>query len=106
MSYGITYMMVGTLGSSLTPPSSFRNVHQLTKVLRVAQLSGLAFGLSVAGAIFLNLAQEKLIALLPSVPKDQIQQFISGTSGALFNTLSTNDKHQALVILVDTLRTT
>ena len=106
MSYGITYMMVGTLGSSQTPSSSFRNVHQLTKVLRAAQLSGLAFGLSVAGAIFLNLAQEKLMVLLQSVPKDEIQQFISGTSGALFNTLNTNDKHQALVILVDTLRTT
>lgn len=35
MSYGITYTMVGTLESSLSPPCSFRNVHQLTEVLRV-----------------------------------------------------------------------
>ena len=71
-----------------------------------AQLSGLAFGLSVAGAIFLNLAQNQLIVLLPTVPKDQLQQFISGTSGALFNTLSPDDRHAALVILVDSLKQT
>ena len=85
-----------------------RSAHfnQLIKYPQKAQLSGLAFGLSVAGAIFLNLAQNQLTVLLPTIPKDQIQQFISGTSGALFHTLSPDDRHSALVILVDSLRTT
>jgi len=106
MSYGITYMMVGTSNSPIPNPAFIHSSHPANKIAQIAQLSGLAFGLSVAGAIFLNLAQNQLTVLLPTVPKDQIQQLISGTSGALFSTLGPDDRHQALVILVNSLRTT
>lgn len=71
-----------------------------------AQLSGLTLGLSVAGAIFLNLAQNQLTVLLPGMPKEQIQQLVSGTSGPLFRSLQPDVRDQALAIIVDSLRTT
>ena len=65
-----------------------------------AQLCGLAFGLSVAGAIFINLAELGLRELLPNQPLGEIQQVISGTSGSLFTSLSPRLKEQALEVIV------
>ncbi|KAL8680154.1 MAG: hypothetical protein Q9186_003621 [Xanthomendoza sp. 1 TL-2023] len=65
-----------------------------------AQLSGLAFGLSVAGAIFLNLAQNALKNLLPDIPLSSIQQIISGTSGGVLSSLPPDLRQQALEAIV------
>lgn len=72
----------------------------------IAQLCGLALGLSVAGAIFLNLAEDRLAVLLPAIPRAELQQFVSGTSSSLFDTLAPDIRAQALDILVEALRTT
>ncbi|KAL8910405.1 MAG: hypothetical protein Q9172_007842 [Xanthocarpia lactea] len=75
-------------------------------LMLVAQLSGLTLGLSVAGAVFLNLAQNDLFAILTDVPRQDIQQLVSGTSSALFASLSADVREQALGAIVKALRTT
>ena len=66
----------------------------------LAQLSGLAFGLSVGGAIFLNECIHGLTALLPSTPVEEIQQVVAGTSGTFLAQLSPLLKEQALAAIV------
>ena len=73
----------------------------LTHNFPTAQLSGLAFGLSIAGALFLNLAQNALKILLPDTPLTEIQQIISGTSGGFLSSLPPELRQQALDIIVD-----
>ena len=69
--------------------------------LFLAQLCGLSFGLSIAGAIFLNVAQNALADLLPNTPLPQIQQIISGTSGGFLNSLNPELRAKALELIVN-----
>lgn len=46
----------------------------------VAQYSGIALGLAVSGAVFINRALTSLESLLPMVPTDQLNALISGKS--------------------------
>ena len=73
---------------------------QLTCYCTPAQLCGLSFGLSIAGAIFLNFAQNALKGLLPDTPLSQIQQIISGTSGGFLQTLAPDLREKALGLIV------
>ena len=82
------------------------SIHANTLRLNLAQLSGLTLGLSVAGAVFLNLAQNDLTTLLPNVGQEEVQQLISGTSSSLFTSLPADIRAQALAIIVNSLRTT
>ncbi|KAL8886259.1 MAG: hypothetical protein Q9192_006515 [Flavoplaca navasiana] len=75
-------------------------------LMLVAQLSGLTLGLSVAGAVFLNLATNDLNVILTDVPTQDIQQLVSGTSNALFSSLPDDIRYQALEIIVNALRRT
>ncbi|KAL8836062.1 MAG: hypothetical protein Q9176_006519 [Flavoplaca citrina] len=75
-------------------------------LMLVAQLSGLTLSLSVAGAVFLNLATNDLNFILTDVPKQEIQQLVSGTSNALFSSLPDDIRYQALEIIVNALRRT
>jgi hypothetical protein len=60
----------------------------------------MTLGLSISGAIFVNLASKDLFALLPEYPQSQVSQIVSGTSGQLLSSLSENLRDQALVIIV------
>ncbi|KAL8878107.1 MAG: hypothetical protein Q9198_004019, partial [Flavoplaca austrocitrina] len=75
-------------------------------LMLVAQLSGLTLGLSIAGAVFLNLATNDLSVILTNVPESDIQQLVSGTSSAIFSSLPDDVRQQALEIIVNALRTT
>ncbi|KAL8991351.1 MAG: hypothetical protein Q9169_007894, partial [Polycauliona sp. 2 TL-2023] len=75
-------------------------------LMLVAQLSGLTLGLSVAGAVFLNLATHDLRAILTDVSQQEIQQLVSGTSNALFASLPEDIRAEALGAIVKALRTT
>ncbi|KAF3385247.1 Efflux pump roqT [Penicillium rolfsii] len=69
-------------------------------LMLLAQLSGMTLGLSVSGAIFVNIASNNLFALLPEYPKSQVRQVVSGTSGQLLQSLSEKVREQALAIIV------
>lgn len=72
--------------------------------MMVAQLSGVVFGLSIAGAIFINSAKSNLGAFLPDANFSQIEALISGTSSQLLETLSATQRDAVLEIVVAALR--
>jgi hypothetical protein len=91
MANGITFIV-----SQQSAPkwhSNFREKRQkltytnLSSEQIIGQLSGITFGLAIAGAVFVNDALSKLEALLPDTPPDQLQLFIAGTSSALLESL-------------------
>jgi hypothetical protein len=73
---------------------------------RLAQLSGITFGLAVASAIFVNTALARLQALLPGVSEQDIQSAIEGSAGSFLDSLSTKTRQRALEVLVDSLTKT
>ncbi|KAI9879110.1 MAG: hypothetical protein M1830_009563 [Pleopsidium flavum] len=79
MSYGISFMML-------------------------AQLSGIALGLAISGAIFVNRALAGLTVILPNVPREEIQRGLSGTSGEFFKPLPTKTQELALNVIVNALQ--
>lgn len=70
-------------------------------MMLIAQLVGLCFGLSVAGAIFINFAETGLAAALPFIAPDEIARIVAGTSGGVLATLSDADQMAALEVIVD-----
>ena len=70
----------------------------------IGQLSGITFGLAVAGAVFVNDALGKLKAILPDTPPDQLQQLIAGTSSALLESLDASASANVLNAIVSALR--
>lgn len=52
----------------------------------------------------MNGAVNDLIPMLPNQSHSQILQVVSGTSNDFFNTLSSDVREQALVVIVDSLR--
>ncbi|KAJ5795306.1 Major facilitator superfamily domain general substrate transporter [Penicillium paradoxum] len=91
-----TQASFGVIQAVVTPSEA---PNGLTLML-LAQLAGMTFGLSISGAIFVNLASNNLLALLPEYPQDQVRQIVSGTSGKLLASLSSSLRDQALDIIV------
>jgi hypothetical protein len=60
----------------------------------------MSLGLSVAGALFINLSETGLIAALPHIPEDQIRQIIAGTSSAIYESLPVLDRETILQVIV------
>ncbi|KAJ5375246.1 Major facilitator superfamily domain general substrate transporter [Penicillium concentricum] len=69
-------------------------------LMLLAQLIGITMGLSISGAVFVNIASNGLFALLPGYPQSQVRQIVSGTSSKLLASLSENMREQALIVIV------
>ena len=69
-----------------------------------AQQFGIALGLSVAGAVFVNLALGKLNDVIPNITSAELQSAILGVSGNFLDTLPTDVREKALAGLVDALK--
>jgi len=61
-------------------------------------------GLSVAGAVFVNLALGKLHDVVPNITSAELQSAILGVSGNFLDTLPADLKSKALTALVDALK--
>jgi hypothetical protein len=61
----------------------------------------MSLGLSIAGALFINISERGLIAALPHIPEYQIRQIIAGTSSAIYESLPVLDKETILQVIVD-----
>lgn len=68
-----------------------------------AQLSGIAIGLSVAGAIYVNGAIAGLEVLLPSLSAEDIQLAIAGTSTTFSDSFSPDIRQQATDVIVEAM---
>ena len=69
-----------------------------------AQISGVTIAL--ANAVFLNQSQTKIQELLPNVPKEQIQQAITGVGSQFFNELSGTVREEVLRAIVTAMSKT
>lgn len=72
--------------------------------MMLAQLSGIALGLAISGAVFVNDAIANLTAVLPNVSREQLQMAISGTSGDYLSSLSEELRSAATNAIVEALR--
>ncbi|KAI1503399.1 major facilitator superfamily transporter [Biscogniauxia marginata] len=71
-----------------------------------AQYTGVTAGLSVAGAVFINLGLRDLGNLLPSFSEMQLSSILSGASGEAFEQVPENMRDAAIDVIVDNLRKT
>jgi hypothetical protein len=60
----------------------------------------MSLGLSVAGALFINISENGLTAALPHIPVYQIRQIIAGTSSAIYESLPDMDRAIILQVIV------
>lgn len=86
---------------AVTPPAE---MSYAISFMMLGQLGGIAFGLAISGAVFVNDAIANLTALLPSVSREQLQLAISGTSGAYLRSLSPEMRAAAMDAVVAALR--
>ncbi|KAK4198250.1 putative multidrug efflux system protein [Triangularia verruculosa] len=75
MAYGISFVMLGQQG-------------------------GIAFGLAIAGAVFVNDAIANLMVALPGVPRNTLQLALSGHSGEYLQSLSEQSRIAAIEAIV------
>lgn len=78
------------------------STHGLT-LMTLGQLSGLAFGLSTTGAIFINIAKNNLAAAFPDLDQKTLVSVVSGTSGNFMSTLGQQGRRRALDAIVNAL---
>ncbi|KAB2572711.1 hypothetical protein BFW01_g10315 [Lasiodiplodia theobromae] len=71
--------------------------------MTLGQLGGIAIGLSVCGAVFLNRAIVSLQPLLPDMSRVDIQRAVSGTSSSVFLSLPEETRKAALDVIVKSL---
>ncbi|KAK4452516.1 major facilitator superfamily transporter [Podospora aff. communis PSN243] len=72
--------------------------------MMVAQYLGVTFGLSIAGAAFINDAKNSLAALLPAFTEEQITSLISGTSDSALELVPEDLRGAVIVAIIDGLR--
>lgn len=99
LGYAVSFMMVGMYNPNHLFPRAYYN-NELTKP---AQIGGIALGLAIASAVFVNGATLQLQDLLPQYPKDQLQAAISGTSSQVLQTLSPELRERALTLIVSNM---
>lgn len=68
-----------------------------------AQLGGIAIGLSIAGAVFVNRAVIGLAVVLPNLSRAELQSAVSGTSGSVLTDLPESTRDLALGAIVHAL---
>jgi hypothetical protein len=71
--------------------------------MMLAQLGGIAFGLAIGGAVFVNGAVANLMVVLPDATREQLQMAISGTSGDYLASLAPAVGAAATDAIVDSL---
>lgn len=86
---------------AVTPPE---DMAYAISFMMLAQLSGIALGLAISGAVFVNDAIANLTAVLPGVSREQLQMAISGTSGDYLSSLSEELRSAATNAIVEALR--
>ncbi|KAK0660106.1 major facilitator superfamily domain-containing protein [Cercophora samala] len=86
---------------AVTPPAE---MSYAISFMMLGQLGGIALGLAIAGAIFVNDAIKNLMVVLPDATREQLQMAISGTSGDYFSSLAPGVRAAATDAIVDSLR--
>ncbi|KAK0387490.1 hypothetical protein NLU13_5802 [Sarocladium strictum] len=85
---------------AMTPPS---DLAYAISFIMLAQLGGIAFGLTISGSVFINTAIAGLSRILPDATHDELQRAISGTSGSYFKQLDDELRAQATSVIVGSI---
>ncbi|KAH6695438.1 major facilitator superfamily domain-containing protein [Plectosphaerella plurivora] len=72
--------------------------------MMLSQLSGIAFGLAIAGAVFVNGAMTSLSLNLPHASHEELQMMLSGTSGSYYSSLTDSARELAIDAIVKALQ--
>ncbi|RYP57059.1 hypothetical protein DL770_010764 [Monosporascus sp. CRB-9-2] len=86
--------------SALIPPA---DMSYGISFMMLAQTGGIALGLSIAGAVFVNRAVDGLASVLPNVPRSELQLAVSGTSGHYFQSLPPDLQARAVDTIVNAM---
>lgn len=81
----------------LAPP---KEISSAVGFIMCARGGGLAIALSIANAIFLNLAENRIRHMLPTLDKTQVQSLTSGAGSHLLETLTATQQQEALAAIV------
>ena len=73
---------------------------QAVSFIICAQMIGITLALSISNAIFLSVATDKLIPLLPNQTRPIVQSTISGTNRNLIDSLALGTQHMLLAAIV------
>ena len=68
-----------------------------------AQLGGIALGLTMSGALFVNTAMDGLSTVLPDASDAELQAALSGTSGEYFQSLGESAREAAVSVIVESM---
>ncbi|RAH42806.1 putative MFS drug efflux transporter [Aspergillus brunneoviolaceus CBS 621.78] len=88
---------IGTESQVLVPPQEISNA---VGFIMCARGGGLAIALSIGNSMFLNLAQNRIQALFPSMNHTQIQSLTSGIGSSLLESMDESEQQQVLGAIV------
>ncbi|KAL8806271.1 MAG: hypothetical protein Q9182_001418 [Xanthomendoza sp. 2 TL-2023] len=71
--------------------------------ITAGQIGGVTISLAIANSVFLNKSSQGILAVLPTIPKEQVQAAISGAGSAFLRQLDEGDKQGVLVAIVDAM---
>jgi hypothetical protein len=71
-----------------------------------AQVSGVTIALAIANSVFLNKSQTSISAILPDIPKAQIQAAIAGAGSDFVKSLSATVREEVLTAIVSAMSKT
>lgn len=106
------YSILAGLGCGLFAQTSYA-VAQLTisvpeiprtvAFIGYGQISGITLALTIAGSVFLNRATSRIAEAFPNVPRQAVQQYISGASGGILDGISEGERQDVLVAIVSAI---
>ncbi|KAH7304213.1 major facilitator superfamily domain-containing protein [Stachybotrys elegans] len=94
-----THASFAVVQANVDPKDS---VNALT-LMTLGQLSGLAFSLSITGAVFINRAIDNLRAVFPNMDEGELESIVSGTSGGLLERIGEQQRNNALNAILDAM---
>lgn len=75
-----------------------------TGFITAGQIGGITISLAIANSLFLNKSAQGIRAILPDIPKEQVQAAISGAGSQFLRSLDATTKKHVLEAIVSNLR--
>lgn len=79
------------------------DIPRVVAFLGYGQITGIALSLGISSSAFLNTATNKISEILPDVPRQLVQQAVTGTGGNFFSELQDQDRRLVLKAIADTI---
>lgn len=72
--------------------------------ITAGQVGGVTISLAIANSVFLNKSTQGILAVLPNIPKEQVQAAISGAGSEFLTHLDEGIQQRVLVAIVDAMK--